>query len=295
MAETPISEQARSELYIRLMVSADLPLGRRLVEAAGWNQLDADWLRALQLDPNGCFVAEWHGRDVGTTTCCRFGEVGWIAMVLVDADFRGLGIAGAMMRHAIGYMEACGVQSICLDATAMGEKVYTKLGFEGAYEVIRLSREPGGGAGSVPVPETMVRRLAFFDRAASSSLDRLASGGDRGAFLSSFAVPGREVYYQASGSPTEGYACYRVGRNAIQIGPAVAASQAAGVGLLSRVLADCHAERCFIDIPAPNRLAMQWAESNGFKPQRSFIRMFRGERPNDRPELIWASSGPEKG
>ena len=52
-----------------------------------------DWRRFLALQPDGCFVAECDGRPAGTTVACIFGQVGWIAMVLVDASFRGRGIA----------------------------------------------------------------------------------------------------------------------------------------------------------------------------------------------------------
>lgn len=43
---------------IRLMTTGDLRLGLKLTNQAGWNQIEADWLRFLQLEPGGCFVAE---------------------------------------------------------------------------------------------------------------------------------------------------------------------------------------------------------------------------------------------
>ena len=38
-------------------------------------------------------------------------------------------------------------------------------------------------------------------------------------------------------------------------------------------------------------LAREW----GLKTQRPLLRMFRGEQPQERRELLWASFGPEKG
>ena len=71
-------------LHIRVMNLDDLRLGSRLSDAAGWNQLLSDWRRLLALEPTGCFVAEWHGKPVGTTCVTRFDTIAWISMVLVD-------------------------------------------------------------------------------------------------------------------------------------------------------------------------------------------------------------------
>src|SRR4051794_33231462 len=54
-------EQGVGMIRIRHMTLADVPLGMRLKTAAGWNQVEADWLRMLALEPDGCFVAEWDG------------------------------------------------------------------------------------------------------------------------------------------------------------------------------------------------------------------------------------------
>src|SRR5690606_10676426 len=118
-----------SSIKIRLMTLNDLPLGRHLTAQAGWNQLDEDWRRTLALSPQGCFVAELDGRAIGTTTTCCFGDVGWIAMVLVDEAARGRGVARQLMQRAIEHLETCGMRSIRLDATALGRPVYLKLGF----------------------------------------------------------------------------------------------------------------------------------------------------------------------
>ena len=59
------------------MTTDDLPLGMRLKAQAGWNQVSADWQRFLELEPDGCFVGQWHGQPVATTTTCVFGSVAW--------------------------------------------------------------------------------------------------------------------------------------------------------------------------------------------------------------------------
>src|SRR5438094_512550 len=66
------------------MTAADVPLGMELKRFAGWNQTEADWRRLLDLEPDGCFVAELDGTPSATLATCIFGAVAWIAMVLVQ-------------------------------------------------------------------------------------------------------------------------------------------------------------------------------------------------------------------
>jgi hypothetical protein len=50
-----------------------------------------------------------------------------------------------------------------------------------------------------------------------------------------------------------------------------------------------------VDVPRANEAATALVRTAGLTEQRSFTRMCRGEPVRDRPELVWASSGPEKG
>src|SRR6516164_99823 len=107
-------------IRVRPMTADDLPLGLRLSEASGWNQVEADWQRFLDLQPDGCFVAEYDGTPVGTTTTCIFDSVAWIAMVLVEEAVRGRGVGTELMRHAIRFLDGRGVTTVRLDARPMG-------------------------------------------------------------------------------------------------------------------------------------------------------------------------------
>ena len=82
---------------IRLMTAADVPPAMVLKAEAGWNQAEADWLRFLDMQPDGCFVAELNGEPVGTAVTCVFGDVAWVAMVLVAKRVRGVGIGTALV------------------------------------------------------------------------------------------------------------------------------------------------------------------------------------------------------
>ena len=124
--------------HIRPLTAADLPTAMVLKTEAGWNQLEAGWRRFLSMQPDGCFVAELDGEPVGTTVTCIFGDVAWVAMVLVARRARGRGIGTAMMRHALKFLDERGVPTVRLDATPMGQPIYERLGFVPEYTLVRF-------------------------------------------------------------------------------------------------------------------------------------------------------------
>lgn len=275
---------------IRPMTPADLPLGLRLSAEAGWNQTEADWRRFMDLGPDGCFVAELEGQPVGTVTTCLFGPVGWIAMLLVDEPFRRRGIGTRLMQRALDCLERQGAQTARLDATPRGLPVYRKLGFLAEYELARLQ------ATSPPVaPGPSVAAVRPDQLEAVLALDARATGTDRRRLLQRLYHEQPQAVLAAGDQTISGYAALRGGRLAMQIGPLVAADPEAGRQLADTALARCAGKQVFIDIPIDNQAAMQWAQSRGFAAERCFTRMYRGAPVTDRPEHIWASSGPEKG
>ena len=112
-------------------------MGMRLKECAGWNQTEADWRRVLDLDPDGCLVAEVDGEPAGTTIVTVFGPVAWVAMVLVDPAHRRQGIGRALMREALAFTDGLGVRTVRLQATPMGRPLYEELGFISEYQLLR--------------------------------------------------------------------------------------------------------------------------------------------------------------
>jgi len=131
-------------LCIRPFADADVQFGMRLKEQAGWNQLEGDWRRMLDMQPDGCFVAQFDGAAAGTCMTCIFGDVAWIAMMLVEQSLRGKGIGRALMEHALGFLDGRGTGTIRLDATPMGQPLYEKLGFQAEYSLARYAGKPTG-------------------------------------------------------------------------------------------------------------------------------------------------------
>jgi GNAT superfamily N-acetyltransferase len=275
---------------IRRMTAADIPLGMRLKEQAGWNQTVADWQRYLDLEPEGCFVAELDREAVGTTTTCVFGVIGWIAMVLVDARVRGLGIGSALMRHALAYLDQRGVLTARLDATPLGQPVYHKLGFVADYQVIRYG---GVACGADDVPN--VEPVQGENLSQICELDRSITGTDRGKILRRLFANGPERFRMVRhGDSCVGYLTSRPGAAAVQLGPCGADEPAASL-LFADACKRHQDQHVYVDVPADNGAAVALAESLGLKAQRKLMRMHRGQKPAEQLPRLWASSGPEMG
>jgi len=272
------------------MTAGDLPFGLSLSQEAGWNQLPADWQRLLDLQPDGCFAAEWDGFPVGTTTTCIFGKVAWIAMVLVKTSYRGRGIGTVLMEHALRYLDERGVASVRLNATPLGQPVYERLGF---VEQFRLARYQGMLAETREITGAEVALPEHWE--ALAALDCTVTNTDRRQFLSRlFAEQPENVRCVHQGGRITGYITARPGAWALMLGPCLGTPEAARL-----LLADAgqrHAgQRVFVDVPLPNRAATSLVQAQGLTVQRTLTRMCRGVVLCEQVELMWAGSGPEKG
>jgi predicted N-acetyltransferase YhbS len=278
-------------ITIRRMSPADVSLGMRLCEQAAWNQTEADWQRFLDLEPEGCFGAEFSGQPVGTVTTCVFDRVGWIGMLLVDAEFRGRGVGRELMQTAIGYLTSQGVGACRLDATPLGQPLYGKLGFTLQFPLARFGGTVSDVAEGAP-PDPLTNQ----DLPAVCALDKATVGCDRSRLLARLhkeAHPG--AYVVRMGHDVAGFVFVRAGTRATHIGPWIAVSPTSAQELLVGALHHLRGQPVFVDVPQPNQQAVALIQSAGLTPQRALMRMCRGQPIVERVDCLWAGSGPEKG
>jgi GNAT superfamily N-acetyltransferase len=278
------------------MTEADIALGMRLKEQAGWNQVEADWRRFLAMQADGCFVAELDGTPVGTAVGCLFGPIAWIAMVLVDESVRGLGIGTALVVNAVSFVEEQGATSVRLDATPHGQPLYERLGFVPQYPLVRFG---GTLSFDAPLAEAHIDRevihAAEVDYAAILKLDQAITGTDRRKFLHAlFGERSEDVRIVKRDRELEGYLTVRPGSDALQIGPCIATADA-GESLLADTAHRYAGRRIYVDVPASNMAAVHFSEQIGLAAQRTLTRMCRGVDVVEDTTRLWASSGPELG
>ena len=268
----------------------DVPAALRLSTQAGWNQLEADWLRLMALWPDACFaLRDDEGEVIATSTLASFGGVGWVGMVLVDESLRGRGLGGTVFGAALTAGE--GLDCVGLDATDLGRPVYEKHGFVPQVVINRWG-------GTVPRPCQCCARPALEDDWPEiEGFDHIASGVDRSPLLRAMSrEPGACLRVIDSGDGLEGFGLSRPGRVAAHVGPVVARSPDVAMELVESL---CEERHVFIDVleqPGDDEFA-QALRAHGFCVLRRLTRMARPARPQSllAGPGVYATAGLELG
>ena len=285
-----------SLLQLRPLTREDLAFADALRALAGWNQTLADWERFLELEPAGCFLAEWQGAAAGTATTTVYGaELAWIGMVLVHPEYRRRGIGHALLERSLEYLSTRGVRCIKLDATPEGKRVYASFGFQDEWTLTRWERLHFHSPPAARGPR--IREWQDADGDAVHAIDAAGFGVSRSRILQRLAESSRlALVSESEPGRIAGYGLLRVGARALYLGPGVAASSEIAVELAEALLATTRHEKVFWDIPDQNIPAATWAEQHGFIRQRPLIRMYLGENlPPGDPHKQFAIAGPELG
>jgi GNAT superfamily N-acetyltransferase len=268
----------------------DVGAALRLSTQAGWNQLEADWLRLVSLWPDACFAVRDDERSViATSTLASFGGVGWVGMVLVDESLRGRGIGGAVLRAAVA--AGASLDAIGLDATDLGMPVYAKHGFAPQVGINRWG-------GSVTRPcQNSARPAIDEDWPAILELDRRACGVNRSALLRAMSrEPGVRLRVIELSERLQGFGFARPGRVAGHVGPVVAKTPETATELACALCDEQHVFIDVIDRPESERFS-RWLNDSGFSVLRRLTRMAKPARPEPllAGPLVYATAALELG
>ncbi len=178
---------------IRLMTKsqADIDFGMKMKNHVKWNQIPADWVRFMDFDPEGCFIAEVDGLPVGTGTTTTYGDkVAWIGMIIVDENYRRHGIGRQIMLACMDYCKRKKIEVPKLDATPLGNKLYLTLGF--VEEFLMDRREGKGGRFDC---DRNVRKLGKKDLPEVIAYDAACFGVPRPGIIERFAGEYPEIAF----------------------------------------------------------------------------------------------------
>ena len=259
MPERPAIRPAGPEDLARLgPVYEQSGFGARLAGVVGFAKARLD---------GEVMVAEAGGGLAGVAAGAVVGASGWVGGVAVAPAHRRAGLGGALTEAIVDFLEAAGVATVLLHATALGRPVYERLGFvaETAYLTLagptlpRAARQPPVRAGRAADLEAVV------------ALDLAATGEDRRRLLAALWPAGGLV--AGDGEPL-GYhlpSPWRPG------GAIVAADPGAGLALLDAVRAG-PGDEVAVSVPAANPAAVGFLEAAGFSERYRTVRMHRGPR-----------------
>ena len=285
--------EAMSTAAIRMMTEFDLSAALMLSTSVGWNQIAADWQRMLLLEPDGCFVAEQNGEIVGTTLCCTFGPVAWLAMVIVREDQRGCGLGRELVRTGLIYAQQQGVRTVRLDATRLGEAVYRKLGFVPQFELVRMGGIVSSKAAAYfPVHQIVSATPAQFEEIIL--LDQAGTRTDRGKLLLRLFSEWSPWLAISSAGQIDGFLASRQGRLSTQFG-SMSGTESAAMDLLNHALTNSCGQPVILDVPVQRHSLLELARNFGLTEQRTLLRMCYGDPVEESMQRFHLSYGGEFG
>lgn len=261
---------------LRPMELSDITEAMKLSTAEGWNQTENDW-RLLNENPeNICLVGQIGNEVVGTTTAINYSnEEVWIGMVLVNREYRGLGIARSLLKAVCKKVES--FKSVKLDATPAGREVYQQLGFKDEYFIVRMTNLslkdlPKVASDAVAEPIQLQHICEIV------ALDAFTFGVNRQQLIE-FLI--RE--YPDKGwslkrdNKLVGFVLGRDGNKYQHLGPVVAQTTADARILISKALESLNNQPAVVDVLRDKEDLISWLHSIGFIEQRHFIRMYKDE------------------
>jgi len=220
------------------------------------------------------WIARLDGQITGVGNIIRHETSGWLGNIIVAPPFRRQGLGQGITEHLIDQLRAAGRKSLLLVATAMGEPVYRRIGFEVSVVYRFFKGEPP------PMqPDSALRPLVPADRAAALELDRIVSGEERTPLVSRFLETGW-VYQADPGATIRG-----VFLPAFAMGLVSALDEEAGLTLLKFKLAHNGGK---VVIPEANKAAIGLARQLGFQEYLAAPRMHLGPEVPWQPHLVFS-------
>ena len=217
-----------------------------------------------------CFPlkASLEGKVVGIGTAIIHGHTAWLAHIIVSPNYRNAGVGSAITKALIDLCQMHSCRTLLLIATALGEPVYKKFGFEVETKYLFFDR------GLSPTGEASPEIFAFQERHEDAlfELDRAVSGEDRKKLLREHL---NNALVFAENNLLKGFYMPTLGDGLI-----IADSPAAGLALMNLRAASTK-KFC---VPILNENALNFLSQNGFLEYRQASRMILGEK------MIWYGS-----
>jgi ribosomal protein S18 acetylase RimI-like enzyme len=282
---------------IRTWKQADLAYVAESIQREGWGHTKRDVERCWNLEPRGCFIAESENTIVGHVFSILFDKIGWIGLLIVHPERRGLGLGAALMKAAIDFLERNGAETIKLEAVEKAAPLYRRLGFADEFDSLRYCGMPKRTVQQnrkrivSPMEESDLLEIAEFD-AQHFGANRFSVLRELHGDFAEYCFAARE------NKRLEGYVMARNTLNGLWIGPFVCSDLRAAELLFDAFIESLPKESrgLRLGFPASNQNARKLVEELGLQLAGKSIHMIRGDRKNQGDMThIYGIGGPEKG
>lgn len=280
-------------LKIRNLHTSDVDAANEILVAAfqSARSYHDDLNLYLALASSDWYLAEWDHVPAAMVGVVNYGPMAYIGFMAVHPNFQRKGIAEALMKHGLAEMEAAGCPIALLDASAMGEPLYRKLGFvddgqSAQYLLDATAVRNATDFPSIPIDGVTTRLMRPTDIPNLVQLDTPIFGANRERVfvLLIEMLPERAFVAENTEEQLMGFVFFQQHR----IGPMVALNPQAAEALLQAALAVPIEGRVSFIAPVINSFAHDLLLKYGFEHFRTNAHMRYGgtQHPGQR-ELIY--------
>lgn len=276
-------------LIIRNMCRKEAKFAIEMAASEGWNPGINDAELFYEADKEGFFIAEVKGKPAGCACAVAYDDsFGFLGLFVVKPEFRNKGVGMKLTEKCLDYL---GNRNMGLDGVIENEKKYQQtMKFRSAYSNLRFEGEGGGQK-----PEELVDILAVPFRNVLE-YDRKHFPAPRPAFLEKWVKqPYSYGFASLEEGKLKGYGIIRKCWKGYKIGPLFADDQEIAEKIFKALKASVPGEIVYLDVPEPNKKAMEMAEKYRMNVMFKTIRMYNKEEPDIRLEEVFGVTSFELG
>ena len=280
-----------SELKIEPMDLEGVTGAIAWAEAEGWQPGIGDAGPFFAADPGGYYRGVVGGETVSTISVVRGSpETAFVGLYIVDPGFRGRGFGRRLWDEALGRFAGT---TLGLDAVPDQVSTYASEGFVPDYGNARYSID----AGQLPAPAETARTepATSIDFDALAEFDARHFFGARPDFLRGWiSGDGRNSVVTLDDGAVTGFSASRRTTAGHRIGPVFTAEPDLARQMILTLASGLEGPVA-VDIPQPNRAAIELVDSLGMDRSFETTRMYRGPAPHLPLEQIFGITSLELG
>ena len=264
----------QDRLTIERMTKNEVYIAIDWAKREGWNPGIHDAECFYQADPEGFYAAKIAGEVVGTVSIVKYSKTfAFGGLYIVKPEFRGKGIGLSLLKFV---EEKCLGVNLGIDGVEYMQKKYEQDGFKFAYGNVRYEGIANGKWSEICL---QIRKKDFQE---ITAFDKQFFPANRSRFLKCWLYQKDAAAVMVKEKETAKVLGYGVIRKCFaghKIGPLIAEDKNTATLLFDSLTSTVHGEEIFLDIPQPNKAAIELSEQNNMQPVFRTARMYTKAAP----------------
>jgi hypothetical protein len=267
-----MSEEPSDGFRVRVMRPDEVGLAIDWAAAEGWNPGLADAACFTTVDADGFLIGELDGEPAATISVVNYdSRFAFLGLYIVRPDLRGRGYGWRTWQAGMAH---AGTRVIGLDGVVAQQENYKKSGFALAHRNIRFGGRiaaPTAAEASTATPlgDDLFEAIAADDaRVFPAPRERFLH-----AWLRAPSHLGRAIVRDGE---LRAWGVIRRCRTGWKIGPLNAEDAPSAEAVFTALVGAAGGAEIFLDVPEPNRAAVELAQAHGLAPVFETARMYTG-------------------